>query len=180
MGVSFSPIVDLTRDVQLPTQTFDCPVKDGSWIDPRSSWQVIRLFDAGGDHPFFLPLLDWRELPLDRCAAATDILSFILSIHMSCSQLACMHVCLLALCTGQLASCNKLELTYISSFNFAPSTDHPVLYKEFWYNSLCDMWESSHLSVLEIPLRTNIEGKIGRFLNRCFPTRKNDRLPLVW
>jgi hypothetical protein len=130
MGVSFSPIVDLTRDVQLPTQTFDCPVKDGSWIDPRSSWQVIRLFDAGGDHPFFLPLLDWRELPLDRCAAATDILSFILSIHMSCSQLACMHVCLLALCTGQLASCNKVELTYISSFNL-----HLVLIIQYYTRS---------------------------------------------
>jgi len=81
----------------------------------------------------------------------------------SFSPSICHAVSLLALCTGQLASCNKLELTYISSFNFAPSTDHPVLYKEFWYNSLCDMWESSHLSVLEIPLRTNIKGKIGRF-----------------
>jgi hypothetical protein len=34
------------------------------------------------------------------------------------------------------------------------------LHNEFSYNSQCSMWESSQLSLLEIPLRTNLKGKI--------------------
>jgi len=35
-----------------------------------------------------------------------------------------------------------------------------VLSQEFSFNSLGAMWESSHLSLLEIPLKTNVNGKI--------------------
>jgi hypothetical protein len=42
----------------------------------------------------------------------------------------------------------------------------------FSYNSLCDIWEGSSLSFLEIPLRTNFEGKIGLSPTRCFPTKE--------
>jgi hypothetical protein len=34
------------------------------------------------------------------------------------------------------------------------------LHNEFSYNSQCSMWESSQLSLLEIPLRTKVKGKI--------------------
>jgi hypothetical protein len=35
-----------------------------------------------------------------------------------------------------------------------------VLSQEFSFDSLRAMWESSHLSLLEIPLNTNVNGKI--------------------
>ncbi len=44
-------------------------------------------------------------------------------------------------------------------------------HEEFSYNSLSNMWESSQLSILEIPLRTIVKGKIGSAPNRCFPTK---------
>jgi hypothetical protein len=53
----------------------------------------------------------------------------------------------------QLSSCLlALELAFFKD-----------VHKEFSYNSLCAMWESSQLSLLEISLRTNVKGK------NCFP-----------
>jgi hypothetical protein len=53
--------------------------------------------------------------------------------------------------------------------------------KEFSYNSLCDMWESSQLSFLEIPPRTNVKGKIGLSPIGAFqPWGNMAELPLVF